>query len=1024
MKGGAARLDMNRSIDQARTGPLTASRTSPPDEGDRRLGEDGEARARFFELSADLFCTATFDGRLRDLNEAWEWALGYSRDQLVGAAYLDFVHPDDRAKTRSVAERLANAGARVERFENRYRSSDGSYRELLWTAQTSATEDLIYAVAKDVTGRNQAERALSRAQQAAIDGFESAPVGMLVVSLEPDLGRIERANDAFCQLLGRSHEEVVGADGASFSTHEDLECHREHMRPLMAGEAERADFEWRYVRPDGEEIWIVLHASLLPVEQPDPERLCIVLAEDVTESRRARLELAEREAHFRAVFDNALDAMLILDDERRFVSVNAAAGTLFGVAPEAVLGKTAESFGVDGLTPDGEAAWRLLIDNGEGTGEVRIRRADGAEIAAEYSATASFAPGRHLAILRDISARKQAELELERSKRQQTAIATVGERALQGVELSSLMDDAVAIVSQTLDVGQANVLEVMPGGDRIVLRAARGWPAGSVGSATAFTGTGSQAGFTLQSESPVVATDVRSDGRFTPSSVLLEQGVESSLSVVIQGRGAPYGVLAAHSKSRREFRPDEVAFMQSIANVLSEAVARHGAEQEMRERALHDHLTGLPNRELFLDRLGHALDRSRRGRSSVAMMFLDIDHFKLINDSLGHDAGDRLLQEVAARVQEALRPSDTVARLAGDEFVVLCEDIASEDDTVPLIERIMGSFERPFALADDEQHVTISVGVVLAAEQHARPEDLIHDADAAMYRAKQGGRARYELFDDAMRTRVIERVCKENALRGAADRGELHLLYQPIVSLSDGELSGVEALVRWSHPELGAMLPADFMAVAEESGLVVPVGRYVLETACREAQRWVRAADEVGSGAVPGVAVNLSARQVMQPECVAMVSEVLEATALDPSRLQLEITESVLMEESSTPVESLAEIRGLGVSLALDDFGRGYSSLSYLKRFPIERLKLDGSFVGDIGRDDDNAAIVRAVIDMAQSLGLSVVAEEVETREQLDHLKALGCDCAQGHLFSRPVPPDQLTRLLAGPLPWQSSGLA
>ncbi|MEA2405009.1 MAG: hypothetical protein QOE08_1656, partial [Thermoleophilaceae bacterium] len=499
------------------------------------------------------------------------------------------------------------------------------------------------------------------------------------------------------------------------------------------------------------------------------------------------------------------------------------------------------------------------------------------------------------------------------------------------------------------------------------------------------------------------------EDRFTQSEPLRERGMASGVQVRVGRREAPWGVLGAHTPELRSFSADEVDFLQSVANVLAAAIDRWETEERTRHRALHDALTGLPNRTLFLDRLTHALDRAGRDGSMVAVLFLDIDNFKIVNDSLGHESGDALLRSFAPRLQGALRPSDTVARFGGDEFVVLCEDLETADGAVNIVERVLEGFSQPLHVAGRELFATASIGVALARGQRSA-DGLLRDADAAMYRAKARGRARYELFDEEMRERVSDRLRTEIALRRAVIDGGLEVHYQPLVSLEDGAIVGAEALLRWHDEERGWVPPVEFIPVAEDSGLIVPMGTWVLEQACREALAWAPGAD----GGPLEIAVNLSSRQVAQPEFGAEVERVVAETGIDPARLTFEITESVVMEEAEAPMESIRRIEDLGVKLALDDFGTGYSSLSYLDRLPIDILKLDRSFIAALAgmRGSPTSAIVAGVVTMAKALGLVVVAEGVEEPDQVQELRRLGCAFAQGFLFSPAVPAAEFRTLL------------
>jgi diguanylate cyclase (GGDEF)-like protein len=460
-----------------------------------------------------------------------------------------------------------------------------------------------------------------------------------------------------------------------------------------------------------------------------------------------------------------------------------------------------------------------------------------------------------------------------------------------------------------------------------------------------------------------------------------------------------------------------VAFASTALSSLSAERQRNLTErkriaEELAHRALHDPLTGLANRTLFMDRLGHSLARSRRRHLSVAVMFLDLDNFKVINDSLGHDAGDRILTCMADRLQTVLRPGDTASRFGGDEFLILCEDIAGERDAVVIADRIARVLSEPIPLQTGDVVVTTSVGIALSAGPQGSPEALLRDADAAVYRAKERGRARYELFDHDLRVRVVKRLQIENELRRAIEAGELRLHFQPIVSLEDRLIQSVEALVRWQHPERGFLGPAEFVPTAEETGLIIQLDTWVLRQACLQSARW-RLGTPGGRGVA--IAVNLSARQLARADLEEVVRKSLAESGVQPKALCVEITENVLMEAGPFLQNTLRGLRALGVRVAIDDFGVGYSSLSYLRRFQVDALKIDRSFIGGLGTHRDDSAIVAATIGLAHALDLSVTAEGVETREQVEHLRRLGCDAAQGFYFARPAPLEGLSKLIARP---------
>jgi diguanylate cyclase (GGDEF)-like protein len=477
--------------------------------------------------------------------------------------------------------------------------------------------------------------------------------------------------------------------------------------------------------------------------------------------------------------------------------------------------------------------------------------------------------------------------------------------------------------------------------------------------------------------------------------------------VVLSGREDEVLALAAVQEGAQDYllKGSDGAL---IARAIKYAIERKRVEVELNHQAMHDPLTQLPNRNVFLDRLRLALARTRRQPGSVAVLFLDFDRFKVINDSLGHETGDRLLIETAHRLSSALRPSDTVARFGGDEFTILCEDIDGEIEACVIAQRVLDAIGAPFAMEDAEAHLSASLGIAISSAI-ARPEDMIRDADAAMYRAKDLGKSRYEIFDDLMRARALERMDLENAMYHAAERNELRVLYQPLMHLASGHLKGVEALVRWEHPERGLLGPGAFIGVAEETGRIVEIGAWVLREACRQAARW----EALRGDADPlWLSVNLSARQLQDPGLVPMVKDVLAETGIDPASLCLEITESVMIADAAASQAALAGLKDTGARIGIDDFGTGYASLSFLKSFPADVLKVDRSFVAGIGNHHADGPIVAAVINLAQMLGLTTVAEGVETPDQYEAVRALGCGYGQGFLFAHPLPPEEIVALM------------
>ena len=700
---------------------------------------------------------------------------------------------------------------------------------------------------------------------------------------------------------------------------------------------------------------------------------------------------------YRLLADNATDVVTLHDLAGHYLYVSPSVQTLGGYAPEDVIGEACWKYiHPDDIAPVQKEMLRAVAEGEIVTVEYRWRHAGGHW---EWVETTARCVGDEIQCsTRGVGERRTA---LAR----QSVVTRLGDLVMQRLDLDGVFEEAVQGVAEALGVDLVGVIEHL-GKGRAKVRAGVGWDAGFVGSE--FVMQSLRADGTHAYDGGAIVIDELSGDDSRPNP-LSDHGVVSSVTVLIGSPEAPMGVLTANALTRRPFSDNDVDFVQAVAHMLGGAIGRLRYEERIRHDALHDALTGLPNRTLLLDRLGHALQRAERENGHVAVFFLDLDNLKVINDSLGHSAGDELLRAIGPRLHSELRAADTVARFGGDEFAVLCEDIDDSEHAALIAERLVATFEDPFIVSGEERFGSVSVGVVVTEPDSGRtPEELLSDADAAMYQAKEHGRGRYEMFDAGLRDRITARLRVEADLRRALEgEGRLWVAYQPYYRLPGRQVAGVEALVRWEHPERGNIPPVDFIDIAEESGLVIPLGARVLRIACDQVARWQQTH--------PGLrlTVNVSARQMAAPDFVETVQGILADTGLHPDSLGLEITERLLLEETPGTALTIELLQALGVRLLLDDFGTGYSSLRYLQRYPLDGLKVDRAFVAGLGEQGDgDGAIVEAIVGMARALGMGVIPEGIETDGQLQRLVAIGCDHAQGFLLSRPLPADEIEGLL------------
>ena len=839
-----------------------------------------------------------------------------------------------------------------------------------------------------------------------VDGFDEAEAWLMSVleasadaiyTVDPG-GTVRLWNRGAERLYGYSAEDASGArHDVLFPVHRRAEGREFLARALMGETMEQLEAE--VLRRDGMVLPVALNLS--PIRTPDGQIAGVTaVARDVTEQRLALGTLAESEAKLLEaqalahvgiwVWDSIAATVQWSEELYRIHDVNPMDfnGTyeeyLAFVVPED-RGRVDQAFG-QAVRMGGALEVEYQIVRPSGERRWVYTRAE--PVTAAGTATVGLR-----GICQDITDRKRAE---EALRRHADLLGLLQRMAAAANEAETLADALRACVQDVCAYGDwplARACFVSAVGDELDTEI---WHLHPTTARPAPSPDQAAAGYLAQvtaSRQPVWAA---------------EPGAGTTFSFpVLLGREV-VAVLEFFSPDERPRDEPLVKAMVTGSLQLGRVLERMRVEETLSHQALHDPLTGLPNRSLFLDRLSHALFRLQREQGLIAVLFLDLDGFKMVNDSLGHEAGDELLIVLADRLRSALRPNDTVARFGGDEFTVLCEELGSVDEALAIARRLADVAAVPVVIGEGlDVELTASVGIAFSRGE-GTPEGLLRDADVAMYRAKEEGPDRCEIFDAALHARATQRLATIGALRNAVERDEFRLLYQPQVDLTDGRIVGVEALVRWQHPERGLLGAMDFIPLAEESQLVVPIGDWVIAEACRQAARW-RA-----EFAFPlKVSVNVSARQLAYGNLADSIRTALTATDTPAEALCLEITENVLMSDAEFYLEALIGLKFLGVSLAVDDFGTGYSSMEYLQRFPLDVLKIDKAFVDGLGSGDGRVrAIPRAVIALARDLGMAVVAEGVETEEQTGELIRLGCRYAQGYYFARPQPPDLVSELL------------
>jgi diguanylate cyclase (GGDEF)-like protein/PAS domain S-box-containing protein len=936
------------------------------------LRESEEGFRKVFAEAAVGEFTTSLDGQLLQVNRAFCQITGYTEDELKTTSILEITHPDDVDSSAERYRQLADDSIPYFHLETRYLRRDGQVVSVLLSSSIArdANGNPLYVIGlvQDVTERKLAEERQREAEARYRSLVEQVPAVIYVAAVD-ELSTTVYVSPQIISLLGydpktwlanpRSWLEALHPD--------DREQILDDIVPRSRDSSLRSEYRLR--AHDGQYVWVRDEATLIVDEGGNPLYWQGFLI-DITERKRAEEELVSLEQKYRSLVDNANDVIIMYDTDAKLIFVNQMFLRRYGYSQEEALRLSI----FDLIHPD-DVDWvrgyfeqRIRGEEVPGSYQMRTLTSDGSIVYVDVNTSpiVNFdgRPFAIQAIARDVSERHLAEQRLAESEQRYRSLFYHN-------------PDAVFSLDPRGRCLAANpACETITGytADEIL---SRPWSA-----------------FIVQEDIlPTLrhfARTVRGEPQTFEIGVVRKSGQRARLSVTT----LPITVSGK---------------IVGIYGIAKDETERRTLEEQLAHQAFHDSLTHLPNRMLFLDRLQHALSRAERDQMMLAVLFLDLDNFKVINDSLGHEVGDQLLMNVAERLRGSMRSGDTAARLGGDEFILLLEQIHSVAEAERVAQRVHDVLKEPFFVGEREVYITPSIGIALSGSADDRPEDLLRNADVAMYRAKRNGRACYEIFDPLMHKHVMQRLELEHQLRQAIERQEFLVHYQPKLDLASGRIVEVEALIRWQHPEQGLISPSEFIPVAEETGLVIPIGRWILHEACSQMQDWRLRLHNRGP---EKVSVNLSAVQLRMPGLVEDVAATLKETGLDPACLCLEITESAVMDNADLAMTTLAALKGLGIELAIDDFGTGYSSLSYLKRFTVDVLKIDQTFVDELDGDEENAVIVGVTIRLAHALGMRVVAEGVETKLQLDRLRELGCDLAQGFYVARPLPACSIAALI------------
>jgi diguanylate cyclase (GGDEF)-like protein/PAS domain S-box-containing protein len=892
--------------------------------------------------------------------------------------WLSVIHPDDQSWVFSETVSSTQTGEEVE-YEYRIISADGREH---WVhdrgclvkdeaGNVTHRQGVIFDITaqkRAEANRHQAEAGLFESESRYRALFENANDIIYVHDLE---GNYLSLNQAGEKAFGYTRDEVLKLNMRDVASPEHLERARTKLAEKLSGAAKQTTYEADCLTKDGRVLTLEINSSAVC---KDGRPVAVQgIARDITQRKRTGDALRRSEKAYRDLFENANDLIYTHDLKGNFTSLNRAGELITGYSrDEALIMNLSQVVAPEYL----HEAQRMISDklaNGRSSAyELEIISKTGDRVSLELSTRLIVEDGVPVGVQgigRDITSRKETEASLHK---------------------------AVSLFSSTFESTADGIIVVNHAGE--------------------VTACNQKFIEMWKLPSSVIATkQARRFAEYVASQTTSAEGFLSGLEKLYADPMSVSTDMIELRCGNIYERYSQPQFLEGVpvgrVCCFRDVSERERSEEKLRHYALHDTLTNLPNRVSFMDHLRQAIERrSMNPTNQFAVLFLDLDRFKIINDSLGHVVGDKLLVALAERLKASIRPGDIVARLGGDEFTVLLNRTGDLQEVARVAERLQTQISQPFKIDNYEVFTTSSIGIIIADDLPRQADDFLRDADTAMYRAKSAGKARYEIFDRQMHAHNLNVLQLETDLRHAIERQEFDVYYQPIVNLDTGRVREFEALIRWRHPVHGLISPDTFIQVAEETGMIIPIGQWILEMACRHTAAWQKY-----SPVRLSTSVNLSAKQLVHPHLTAQIRQVLEETRLDPRQLKLEVTESTVMENSDRSLSVLSELAELGVALSTDDFGTGYSSLSYLHRFPFSRLKIDRSFISKMDEDEKSAAIVKTILMLGENLDIEVVAEGIETEYQLGVLRTLGCRLGQGYIFSHPVDAETAGRMMLKP---------